>query len=62
MARTKIFPPLTLLDGRSMPSFGLGVFRCLGRWTSDDFGLCGSGTGLSVGVDCTYDLPPGKLT
>lgn len=27
MARTKIFPPLTLLDGRSMPSFGLGVFR-----------------------------------
>eukprot|EP00435_Cladocopium_sp_Y103_P054551 s628_g17.t1 len=27
MARPKIFPPLSLLDGRSMPSFGLGVYR-----------------------------------
>ena len=33
-----MFPPLTLLDGRSMPSLGLGVYRCLGdstTWLND---------------------------
>ena len=30
MARPKMFPNMQLLDGRLMPSFGLGVYRCLG--------------------------------
>ena len=30
MARPKMFPNMQLLDGRRMPSFGLGVYRCRG--------------------------------